>query len=143
MRLRYGFVIECRAVDVDSDGKVLRVVARYFADSRSGTAGADSYKVKGNIHWVSVDEALAADVHLYENLFTDPQPDSGEKDWLSLINEDAHRLVKAWLEPSLAKAQAAEHFQFERLGYFVADRLEHSAERPVFQRTVGLKQASR
>ncbi|MFN5129666.1 MAG: glutamine--tRNA ligase/YqeY domain fusion protein [Burkholderiales bacterium] len=143
VRLRYGFVIECRAVDVDSDGKVLRVVARYFADSRSGTAGADSYKVKGNIHWVSVDEALAADVHLYENLFTDPQPDSGEKDWLSLINQDAHRLVKAWLEPSLAKAQAAEHFQFERLGYFVADRLEHSTERPVFQRTVGLKQASR
>jgi len=143
VRLRYGFVIECSAVDLDSEGRILRVSARYFADSRSGTAGADSYKVKGNIHWVSVDEALEAEVHLYENLFTDPQPDSGEKDWLSLINPDAHRSVKAWLEPSLAQAKAAEHFQFERLGYFVADRLDHSAQRPVFQRTVGLKQAAR
>ena len=143
VRLRYGFVIECSAVDLDSEGRILRVSARYFADSRSGTAGADSYKVKGNIHWVSIDEALEAEVHLYENLFTDPQPDSGEKDWLSLINPDAHRSVKAWLEPSLAQAKAAEHFQFERLGYFVADRLDHSAQRPVFQRTVGLKQAAR
>jgi glutaminyl-tRNA synthetase len=143
VRLRYGFVIECSAVDLDSEGRILRVSARYFADSRSGTAGADSYKVKGNIHWVSIDEALEAEVHLYENLFTDPQPDSGEKDWLGLINPDAHRSVKAWLEPSLAQAKAAEHFQFERLGYFVADRLDHSAQRPVFQRTVGLKQAAR
>jgi len=143
VRLRYGFVIECSAVDLDSEGRILRVSARYFADSRSGTAGADSYKVKGNIHWVSIDEALEAEVHLYENLFTDPQPDSGEKDWLGLINPDAHRSVKAWLEPSLAQAEAAEHFQFERLGYFVADRLDHSAQRPVFQRTVGLKQAAR
>ncbi|NBP33789.1 MAG: glutamine--tRNA ligase/YqeY domain fusion protein [Betaproteobacteria bacterium] len=143
VRLRYGFVIECTAVDVDPEGHVLRVKARYFPDSRSGTAGADNYKVKGNIHWISADEALAAEVHLYENLFSDPQPDSGDKDWLSLINKASHRVVHAWLEPSLAHAKATEHFQFERLGYFVADRRLHRSDHPVFQRTVSLKQANR
>jgi glutaminyl-tRNA synthetase len=143
VRLRYGFVIECTAVDVDQAGQVLRVKAHYFPDSRSGTAGADSYKVKGNIHWISSDEAIAAEVHLYENLFSDPQPDRAEKDWLSLINQASHRCVRAWLEPSLAQAQAAEHFQFERSGYFVADRQLYRSDHPVFQRTVSLKQANR
>ncbi|NDH30048.1 MAG: glutamine--tRNA ligase, partial [Betaproteobacteria bacterium] len=143
VRLRYGFVIECTAVDVDANGSITGVRARYFDDSRSGTAGADRYKVKGNIHWVSDDEALEAEVHLYETLFSDPQPDSGDKDWLALINPQAHRIVKAQLEPSLLQAKPADHFQFERLGYFVADRIEHRAGRAVFQRTVGLKQAAR
>lgn len=143
VRLRYGFVIECTAVDVDANGSITGVRARYFDDSRSGTAGADRYKVKGNIHWVSDDEALEAEVHLYETLFSDPQPDSGDKDWLALINPQAHRIVKAQLEPSLLQAKPADHFQFERLGYFVADRIEHRAGRAVFQRTVELKQAAR
>ena len=143
VRLRYGFVIECTSVEVDNNGHIVRVRAQYFADSRSGTAGADSYKVKGNIHWVSCDEAIEAEVHLYENLFIDPQPDSGEKSWLSLINPHSHRKRKAWLEPSLRDAKPGEHFQFERLGYFVADRNEHRPGHGVFLRTVELKQTSR
>jgi len=143
VRLRHGFVIECTAVELGANGQIERVRAHYFADSRSGTAGADSYKVKGNIHWVSTDEAIGAEVHLFENLFSDPQPDTGDRDWLSLINPNSHRQVKAWLEPSLGEAKPAEHFQFERLGYFVADRKLHREGHCVFLRTVGLRQAAR
>lgn len=142
VRLRYAFVITCTAVEADAEGKVLRVMARYAEDSRSGTSGADRYKVKGNIHWLAQDEAIVATVHLYDKLFTHPQPESAEVDWLSLLNPEALRTVRGWLEPSLAQAAPGAHFQFERLGYFVADRLEHSAAHPVFQRTTTLRQAS-
>ena len=142
VRLRYAFVIECTGVDLDEAGAVVRVRARYFHDSRSGTPGADVYKVKGNIHWVSQDEAIGATVHLYDSLFTHPQPESAEADWLTLLNPRSLTTVCAWLEPSLCTAAAGAHFQFERLGYFVADRIDHTAENPVFQRTCTLRQAA-
>jgi len=142
VRLRYAFVIECTGVDLDEAGAVVRVRARYFHDSRSGTPGADVYKVKGNIHWVSQDEAIGATVHLYDSLFTHPQPESAEADWLTLLNPRSLATVCAWLEPSLCTAAAGAHFQFERLGYFVADRIDHTAENPVFQRTCTLRQAA-
>ncbi|MFM7255126.1 MAG: glutamine--tRNA ligase/YqeY domain fusion protein [Betaproteobacteria bacterium] len=142
VRLRYAFVIECTGVDLDEAGAVVRVRARYFHDSRSGTPGADVYKVKGNIHWVSQDEAIGATVHLYDSLFSHPQPESAEADWLTLLNPRSLATVCAWLEPSLCTAAAGAHFQFERLGYFVADRIDHKAENPVFQRTCTLRQAA-
>lgn len=142
VRLRYAFVIECTGVDLDEAGAVVRVRARYFHDSRSGTPGADVYKVKGNIHWVSQDEAIGATVHLYDSLFSHPQPESAEADWLTLLNPRSLTTVCAWLEPSLCTAAAGAHFQFERLGYFVADRIDHTAENPVFQRTCTLRQAA-
>lgn len=142
VRLRYAFVIECTGVDLDEAGAVMRVRARYFHDSRSGTPGADVYKVKGNIHWVSQDEAIGATVHLYDSLFSHPQPESAEADWLTLLNPRSLTTVCAWLEPSLCTAAAGAHFQFERLGYFVADRIDHTAENPVFQRTCTLRQAA-
>jgi len=142
VRLRYAFVIECTGVDLDEAGAVVRVRARYFHDSRSGTPGADVYKVKGNIHWVSQDEAIGATVHLYDSLFTHPQSESAEADWLTLLNPRSLATVCAWLEPSLCTAAAGAHFQFERLGYFVADRIDHTAENPVFQRTCTLRQAA-
>jgi len=78
-------------------------------------------------------------VRLYDRLFTVPQPDTGERDFLQEINPDSLKTASAWVEPSLAQARANDHFQFERHGYCVADRIEHSAQGLVFNRTTGLK----
>jgi glutaminyl-tRNA synthetase len=92
----------------------------YHPDSRSGTAGADKYKVKGNIHWVSAPHAHAAEVRLYDRLFKVPQP-GAERDFLADLNPDSMRTVRAQLEPALGAAAPGEIFQFERHGYFVRD----------------------
>ena len=139
VRLRHGFVIECTGVELDSDGKVIQVNARYFPDSKSGTPGSNTYKVKGNIHWVSAIDAFPAEVRLYDHLFNDPQPDSGNKNFLDAINPESKKTVTAYLEPCMKEAKAEERFQFERHGYFVADRIESKPGKPVFNRAVGLK----
>ena len=139
VRLRYGFVIECTGFEADADGRVTKVLANYFPDSKSGTPGADLYKVKGNIHWVSVRHGLPAQVRIYDRLFTESHPDSGGRNPLDCLNPMALQVVHAYLEPSLAQAKPEERFQFERHGSFVADRVEHRADRPVFNRAVTLK----
>jgi glutaminyl-tRNA synthetase len=139
VRLKHGFVIECTGFEADASGRVVKVMARLLPDSKSGTPGADTYKVKGNIHWVSARHGLAAEVRLYDRLFTEPYPDSGERDYLESINPVAKRVIRAVLEPSLADAQPGDRFQFERHGYFVADRIDHRADRPVFNLAVTLK----
>ena len=78
-------------------------------------------------------------MRLYDRLFTDAQPDAGGKDFLTLLNPDSLKVVTAYIEPSLKTAQADDKFQFERFGYFVADRKDHSADRPVFNKITGLK----
>lgn len=139
VRLRYGYVIECTGVDKDADGNVVAVHANYLPDTKSGTPGADSVKVKGNIHWVSAQHALQAEVRLYDRLFNDPHPDAGGKNFLDALNADSKRVVTAYLEPGLREARAEDRFQFERHGYFVADRVDSQPGRPVFNRIVGLK----
>jgi glutaminyl-tRNA synthetase len=139
VRLKYGFVAECTGYDKDEDGKVIAVHVNYLPDSKSGTEGANSYKVKGNIHWVSAVAALEAEVRLYDRLFTDPQPDAGGKDFKQFLNPKAKEVVTAYLEPSLKDAQAEQRFQFERHGYFVADRVDSTPGKPVFNRIVTLK----
>ena len=139
VRLRHGFVIECTGYDVDAHGEVIAVHANYFADSKSGTPGSDNYKVKGNLHWVSAKTAIKAEVRIYDRLFTDPHPDSGDKNFLDAINPNSKEIWTCYLEPSLSKVEPEQRFQFERHGYFVADRTDHTAERPVFNRCVGLK----
>ncbi len=139
VRLRYGYVVECTHCDKDADGKVIAVHCTYFPDSKSGTEGSANYKVKGTIHWVSVPHALEAEVRLYDRLFTDPNPDAGGKDFKSALNPNAKEVITAYLEPGMRHALADEKFQFERHGYFVADRVEHAATRPVFNRGVTLK----
>ncbi len=139
VRLRYGFVIECTGCEQDADGRVTKVLATYLPDSKSGTPGADLYKVKGNIHWVSARHGIAAEVRMYDRLFTDPHPDAGGKDYRASIDPQSKRVVQAYVEPSLAHAQPDERFQFERHGYFVADRVDHRPERPVFNLAVTLK----
>ncbi len=139
VRLRYGFVIECTGFELDANGEIKQVHARYFPDSKSGTPGSDNYKVKGNIHWVSAQHALAAEVRLYEHLFTDPHPDSGEKNFLDYINPHSKEVVTAYLEPAMVDALAESRFQFERHGYFVVDAVDSKPGKPIFNRAVGLK----
>ena len=139
VRLRYGFVVECTGCDKDADGNVIAVHCNYFADSKSGTEGSANYKVKGNIHWLSAAHALSAEVRLYDRLFTDPQPDAGGKDFKLALNPNAKEVVSAWLEPGLISAQADDRYQFERHGYFVADRVDSKAGAPVFNRITTLK----
>ncbi|WP_025918395.1 glutamine--tRNA ligase/YqeY domain fusion protein [Herminiimonas sp. CN] len=139
VRLRYGYVVECTGCDRDADGNVIAVRCNYFPDSKSGTEGSANYKVKGNIHWVSSHDALEAEVRLYDRLFSDPQPDAGGRDFKLALNPSAKEVVTAYLEPGLAAAMPDDRYQFERHGYFVADRVDSVAGKPVFNRVVTLK----
>jgi glutaminyl-tRNA synthetase len=143
VRLKHGFVVECTGHEVDAGGRVTKVLARYLPDTKSGTPGADAVKVKGNIHWVSARHGLAAEVRMYDRLFGDPHPDAGGKDYRAALDPTSKRVVRAMLEPSLAHARPDDRFQFERHGYFVADRLDHRADRPVFNLSATLKDARR
>ncbi|KAF7599735.1 MAG: glutamine--tRNA ligase [Candidatus Dactylopiibacterium carminicum] len=138
-RLKYGYVIRCTGCEKDADGKIVTVLAEIVPDTKSGTPGADSVKVKGVITWVSAFLGLPAEIRLYDRLFTDPQPDAGGKNFLDALNPEAKRIVQGWIEPSLAQAMAGASFQFERHGYFVADRIDHTPGKPVFNRTTTLK----
>ncbi len=139
VRLRYGYVVECTGCEKDAGGNVVAVHATVFEDSKSGTEGANSYKVKGNLHWVAASAALDAEVRLYDRLFDQPIPDAGGRDPRESLNPRSKRVVQAKLEPSLAAALPEARFQFERHGYFVADRVDHRPERPVFNLAVSLK----
>ncbi len=141
VRLRYGYVVECTGCEKDADGNVVAVHANAFLDSKSGTPGADTYKVKGNLHWVAAVAAIDAEVRLYERLFTEAQPGAGGTDPLDSLNTASKRVVQAKLEPGLADALPESRWQFERHGYFVADRVDHRAGRPVFNRSVSLKES--
>ena len=116
VRLRYGYVVRCNGYDKATD----TVRCSYYEDSRSGTPGADKFKVKGNIHWVSVQRGIAAEVRLYDRLFKVPNPGAGESDFLLDLNPVSITKVSARLEPALQEAAAT--VQFERHGYFAADR---------------------
>jgi glutaminyl-tRNA synthetase len=139
VRLRYGYVVECTGCDKDANGNVIAVHCDYFPDSKSGTEGSANYKVKGNIHWVSVTHALEAEVRLYDRLFTDPNPDAGGKDFKLALNPNAKEVVTAYLEQGMKHALPEDRYQFERHGYFVADRVDSKPGAPVFNRVVTLK----
>lgn len=139
VRLKGGYVIECTGCERDADGRVTQVFATVVPDTKSGTPGADSVKVKAAITWVGVADGVPAEVRLYDRLFTDAQPDAGGKDFLALLNPDSLQVVTAYVEPSLAQARPDDKFQFERFGYFVADRKDHAPGKPVFNRVTGLK----
>jgi glutaminyl-tRNA synthetase len=141
VRLKYGHVVECVGADRDEKGQVVRVRAKLVPDTKSGTPGADAVKVKGNITWVGVADGIAAEVRLYDRLFSVPQPGTGEKDFLEELNPESLKVVTAFLEPSLREAKGEERFQFERHGYFVADRTDDGARagKPVLNRVTALK----
>ncbi|GCL61946.1 glutamine--tRNA ligase/YqeY domain fusion protein [Pseudaquabacterium pictum] len=139
VRLKYGMVVECTGCEKDTDGRVTAVLATVVPDTKSGTPGADAVKVKGTITWVGAQDAVAASFHLYDRLFTEPQPDAGDRDFRSVLNPHSKAVVQGYVEPALAAVAAESRFQFERHGYFVADRVLHTAAAPVFNRITGLK----
>ena len=139
VRLKYGHVIECTGFVKDASGKVTEVHATVIPDTKSGTPGSASVKVKGVITWVAVADSLSAEVRLYDRLFTDEHPDAGGKDFLATLNPNSLKIVQAIVEPSLLSANPDDKFQFERHGYFVADRVDHAPGQPVMNRIAGLK----
>ena len=139
VRLKYGYVVECTGCEKDDAGNVTRVLATVVADTKSGTPGADAVKVKGTLTWLATDDALAAEVRLYDRLFVDPHPDAGGKDFKASLNPASKQVGAGFVERSLASARAGDRFQFERHGYFVADLVDHGPGRPVFNRTATLR----
>ena len=147
VRLKYAYVAECTGFETDANGQVIRVKAKILEDSRSGTPGADNYKVKGNLHWVSAQQAYMTQVRLYDRLFAHPTPGARregdapelERDFKDDLNPHSLTTVQAAMEPSLKQAQPEDRFQFERHGYFVADLKDSQPGAPVFNRTVTLK----
>ena len=139
VRLRSAYVIKAEQVNQDEDGNILSVVASLVPNT-VGENPPEGIKPRGVIHWVSATRGIKATVRLYDRLFNHESPDRGEEDFLQYLNEQSLSVNKeCWVEPSLATAPPESVFQFEREGYFVADRYEHSAENPVFNMTIGLR----
>ncbi len=139
VRLKYGVVVECTGCAKNEAGEVTEVFATVVPDTRSGTPGADKVKVKGTITWVGMHDAVPAELRLYDRLFTEAQPDAGGRDFKASLNPASKRVVTGYVEPSLAGLAQDQRVQFERHGYFVTDRVDHSAGKPVFNRVTGLK----
>jgi glutaminyl-tRNA synthetase len=139
VRLRNAYVIEADEVIRDEQGNILEVHAHTIPNT-IGENPEDGIKPKGVIQWVSASAGRQAEVRLYDRLFTDEAPDKGDKNFLDCINPESLLVVEqAWIEPALAEAEAEQAYQFEREGYFVADRRDHSEQRPVFNKTIGLR----
>jgi glutaminyl-tRNA synthetase len=139
VRLRYGYIVRCVSVEHDPAGVVRTIHCTYDPTTRSGTPGAEARKVKGNIHWLSAHRSVPIEVRVYDRLFKVPHPGTGERDFLLDLNPDSARIVTAFGEEALADAAPEDRLQFERQGYYVADRVDHRPDRLVFNRTVGLR----
>jgi len=139
VRLRHAWVIEADEIVRDGQGDVVEIRAHTIPGSL-GRDPDDGVKPKGVIHWVSASLGKRAEVRLYDRLFNHESPDKGENDFMDHINPNSLTVVPmAWIEPALAAALPEQHFQFEREGYFVADRHDHGPDRAVFNRTIGLR----
>ncbi len=138
VRLKYGYVVTCTGCVKDETGRVIEVHAEYNPDTKSGTPGSDLVKVKGNVTWISAAHAIPAEIRLYDRLFSVPFPDAGDSDFLACLNPNSVQVVQGLLEPgTLADPELAT--QFERLGYFVADRVDSTPGKPVFNRVTTLR----
>ncbi|RFP59812.1 glutamine--tRNA ligase/YqeY domain fusion protein [Luteimonas weifangensis] len=140
VRLRGAGIVRCDEAVKDAAGNVVELHCTLDPDSRPGMEGANR-KVKGTIHWVSAKHAVPAEIRLYDRLFSVPDPDADEggKTYRDHLNPDSRRTVTGYVEPAAAQAAPEQSFQFERLGYFVADRRDHRVDAPVFNRSVTLR----
>ena len=138
VRLRYAYFITCTGVVKNDAGEITELRCSYDPQTRGGNA-PDGRKVKGTLHWVAEKHAVAAEVRLYDRLFTVPNPDK-EEDWKAVVNPASREILTGCLvEPGLREARPEDRFQFERLGYFCADRHDWSGDKPVFNRCVTLR----
>jgi len=139
VRLRWAYLVTCTDVVKNDEGEVIEVRCTYDPESRGGSA-PDGRRVRGTIHWVSARHALDAEVRLYDRLFVDPNPGAGGADFREQLNpESLEVLTDAKVEPSLATIDNECRVQFERQGYFVTDMVDHQPGKPVFNRTVPLR----
>ena len=140
VRLRGAGILRCDEAVKDADGKIVELRCTLDPDSRPGMEGANR-KVKGTIHWVSAKHAVTTEIRLYDRLFTVPNPDTETdgKTYRDYLNPDSRKVVTGYVEPAAADCAPEQGFQFERLGYFVADRYDHVAGTPVFNRSVTLR----
>ncbi|WP_141059563.1 glutamine--tRNA ligase/YqeY domain fusion protein [Stenotrophomonas rhizophila] len=140
VRLRGAGIIRCDEVIKDAEGTITELRGWLDPESRPGMEGANR-KVKGTIHWVSAAHAVAAEIRLYDRLFSVPNPDdeTDGKTYRDYLNPESRRTVTGYVEPAAASATPEQSFQFERTGYFVADRRDHTAATPVFNRSVTLR----
>ena len=140
VRLRYAYFIKCEKVIKDEiSGEIIELHCTYDPATLGGSA-PDGRKVKGTIHWVSAAHGVPAEVRLYDRLFTEENPDAGEADFKTFVNPESLLVLNNCLvEPSLATAQPGSHYQFERQGYFCVDSLDSKDGKPVFNRTVTLR----
>ncbi|RRJ90584.1 glutamine--tRNA ligase/YqeY domain fusion protein [Paenimyroides tangerinum] len=140
VRLKNAYIIKGESVVKDENGNIIEIHVTYDPDSRSGSGSeASKRKVKGTIHWVSIPHAIAAEIRLYDRLFTNENPDGNkEVDFKEFINPDSLKVITGYLEPSLRTAKDGDKFQFQRLGYFAVDK-DSTNDKLVFNKTVGLK----
>lgn len=140
VRLRGAHVIRADEVIKNDNGEIETIVAS-IVPGTLGENPPEGIKPRGVIHWVSATYGKQAEVRLYQRLFSDENPDKNEAGFLAAINPDSLQTVhNAWVEPSAAESEPETQFQFEREGYFVSDRHDHSAAKPVFNKTIGLKE---
>jgi glutaminyl-tRNA synthetase len=139
VRLKSAYVVRCTGCVKDEKGNVTEILATYDPDTRGGNT-PDGRKVKGTIHWVDAATAKTAQVRLYSSLFMDPEPESGDGDFLDCMNGDSlETLTDCKIEAGILPAHAPASFQFLRLGYFCIDNTDSTPEHPVFNRSVSLK----
>ncbi len=141
VRLRYAYIVKCVGVVKDDTGEITEIHCTYDPETRSGRPPAGR-KVKATLHWVSAEHAVNAEVRLYDHFFTKPDPDNVEdgQAFTDYLNPHSLEILTACtVEPSLAQAEAGSRFQFERQGYFCVDTVDSSPGRPVFNRTVTLR----
>ncbi|NVN90525.1 MAG: glutamine--tRNA ligase/YqeY domain fusion protein [Desulfuromonadales bacterium] len=139
VRLRYAYIVRCTGVVMDDNGNLVEIHCDYDPDSRGGAA-ADGRKIKGTIHWVSSCHAIDAEVRLFDYLFTDANPDRGGIDYKQFLNPNSVEILTSCkLEASLAVSNSETQVQFERLGYFRTDAVDSAPGKPVFNRSVTLK----
>ena len=139
IRLRQGYVLEALDYDKNDAGEVTLVRAKLI-ENTLGVDPEDGIKPKGVVHWVSASHAVEAELRLYQRLFNNPTPDKGDADYKEHINPESLVIAKGWVEPALANVTPESNFQFEREGYYVADRFDHTSEQPVFNLTIGLRE---
>jgi glutaminyl-tRNA synthetase len=139
VRLRYGYVIVPTSVEKNEAGEIVAVHANYLPETKSGTEGSMTVKTKAAIHWLDAKTAVPAEIRVYDRLFRVPNPDSGEGSFLDNLTPNSKQVLQSFVEPSLATVEKDAKFQFERNGYFVADRIDHEPGKPVFNLAVGLK----
>jgi len=140
VRLKSAYIIKAESCTKDTDGNIIEIQCTYDPQSKSGSGTEESLrKVKGTLHWVSIEHAITAEVRLYDRLFTDESPDTHkDKEFMDFINPDSLKVITGYVEPSLKDAHIGDRVQFQRLGYFCVDS-DSSADDLVFNRTVGLR----